>query len=302
MYNITNDNPDSLDIEWTIFNTCNYKCSYCNPDLNAGSGVDIDKQKVLDFFKKLDAEYSATKLLTLAGGEPTLWPALPEFFAELPKSYHTALITNGSRTIRWWNDFFEKYTRLFRVTISVHFEFADLDHIINLCKFLHDKTEVTVLLLVCNENLDRVKNFAETLKNENLSIAIKIKPIILPNILYSDDLTKFVKDFKYTHSNRKRIAIPKQIIIDGVVHSSDHANTLVASSKNNFKGWRCSLGKTRLFIWHDGNVYPSSCNTARKFKMGNVFDGELQTLDSGAICKDDYCSCSPNIRIPKHRV
>ena len=301
MRNITTDNPKSLDIEWTMFNTCNYKCSYCNPDLNGGTSVYIDKDTVLKFFRKVDKHFSNTKLLTLSGGEPTLWPQLTEFFTELPSSFYTALITNGSRTIRWWEDFFKKYDNLLRITISVHFEFANLDHIRNLCKFLHDKTEVTVLLLVDDNNNTVVKNFAETLINENLSIAIKIKPIILPNSTYSDKLISFIKEFKYKKSNRKKIDIPRKIIIDGVEHSSEYANTLIADDKNHFKGWHCNLGQTRLFIWHDGNVYPASCNTARRHKLGNIFDNELMLLD-GAICEDDYCSCSPNIRIPKHRV
>lgn len=301
MYNITNNNPESLDIEWTIFNTCNYKCSYCNPTLNGGTSEQIDKAPVLNFFKKIDEQYSSIKLLTLSGGEPTLWPHLAEFFAELPSSYYTALITNGSRTIRWWGDFFKKYDKIFRITISVHFEFADLDHIRNLCKFLQDKTEVSVLLLVDDKNFAVVKKFAETLTTENLSIAIKIKPIITPNANYSDELISFIKEFKYKKSNRKQINIPRVLIIDGVEHNSEYANTLIADAKHHFKGWHCDLGKTRLFIWYDGNVYPASCNTAKKYKIGNIFDNNIK-LPNGAICEDAYCSCSPNIRIPKHRV
>lgn len=302
MYNITNNNPDSLDIEWVIFNTCNYKCSYCFPGLNKGDSRIIDKDAILDFFKKLDKEYPNVKRLTVSGGEPTLWPLLPIFFAELPESFSTAIVTNGSRTLRWWHDFFKKYDKITTITISVHFEFADLEHIKSLCKFLHDKTEVSVLLLGNDKNFHVVKEFANSLKNENLNISIKIKPIVtFPDTGYSVDFQKFVKEFEYRKSKRKKINVAKQLIIDGVVYNSEYANVLISKNQTNFKGWHCELGKTRLFIWHDGNVYPASCGTARKYKIGNIFDSTLKILD-GAICEDSYCDCTPNIRIPKHCV
>jgi hypothetical protein len=51
-------------------------------------------------------------------------------------NYHTTIVTNGSRTLRWWEEFIADAKNLTVVTISIHLEYADMEHIINVCKII----------------------------------------------------------------------------------------------------------------------------------------------------------------------
>ena len=46
---------------------------------------------------------SNDKMLTLTGGEPTLWPNLIEFLQGINKSYEIAIVSNGSRSLKYWD-------------------------------------------------------------------------------------------------------------------------------------------------------------------------------------------------------
>ena len=136
MKHLTNDRPDSMHAEWVISNVCNYTCNYCDPKLYGGSSGWPDLQKSLDFWQYIHTDVNPNaKMLTLSGGEPTIWPKLSEFFNRLDPSYKKAIVTNGSRTLRWWRKFIDN-TQMTQIAISVHLEFADVNHIKEVIKIV----------------------------------------------------------------------------------------------------------------------------------------------------------------------
>jgi len=176
MNSIFPDNPDGMNIEWVVSNVCNYKCSYCREDLYGGSSGQPHYEKALEFFDYIHREVQpGPKLLNLTGGEPTVWPRLIPFLNELDSSYYFQLTTNGSRTVNWWNKLLRKCDNVARVCISTHLEFADIEHIYNVAEFLHQKLQLTILLLADKKNSHIVKEYSEKLKN--LECTVFIKPI-----------------------------------------------------------------------------------------------------------------------------
>lgn len=293
-------------IEWVVSNVCNYTCEYCNPDLYGGSSKWPDVNKAVEFFNYVHENVnSGPKLLNLTGGEPTLWPKLFEFLNRLDNSYYTQITTNGSRTIRWWKNLISNYNNLAKVCISTHLEFANIDHIVNVAKLIHKHTQLTILILASKENFSLVRPYRDRLVSENLEVSILVKPIRrVENSGQAEDYTQEqLNDIKSLNYSSQKIpnpkGIPAHLIVNGEHKNYKFALELIAKNQHSFKGWKCSLGKTRLVIWHDGQVYAAQCSTANKRPLGNLKTGKLNYIPEDVICETEYCSCAPDIRIPK---
>ena len=301
MREIQVDNSHGMNIEWVVSNVCNYSCSYCNEDLYGGSSGQPDYKKALKFFDYLHNNVSSgKKLLNLTGGEPTVWPKLIPFLQGLDDSYLTQLTTNGSRTVRWWKRLLDNYQNLARVAISTHLEFADINHILEVSKLLHDKTELTILMLADQKNFYLVRKYAPMFKE--LDCTVFIKPIRGRDGLaqeYTQEQKDYIKNFKKTKNNGKHLGVPTHLVVDGEPKSFKYTMEMLSQNLHAFRGWKCDIGKTRLIIWHDGTVTGAQCGTAKKIPLGNMYDGKI-TLPTGPVtCQTDFCMCLSDIRIPK---
>lgn len=302
MNSIFPDYPDGMNIEWVLSNVCNYKCSYCKEDLYGGSSGQPQYEKALDFFNYLHKDVQpGPKLLNLTGGEPTVWPRLIPFLNELDKSYFVQITTNGSRTINWWNKLLSKCDNISRVCISTHLEFADIKHIYNVAEVLHKKVNLTILLLADRKNFHIVKEYSE--KFRNLECTVFIKPI-RDQKGKAQEYTEEEKDFikKYRHSTskiNKELPIPTNFKIDGQRKPYRFGFELISNNLHKFKGWKCSLGKTRIVIWHNGKISLAQCSTAKSMDIGNIYDNNYNIPTEPVICNTEFCSCVPDIRIPK---
>lgn len=307
MNEISNDYPDTIHIEWVLSNVCNYKCNYCIPSLNNGSSGQPNIDDALRFFNYVhDKINSNAKMLTISGGEPTLWPDLVNFLNSLDSSYYTAIVTNGSRTLRWWNDFVSTCHNIHRASISVHLQYADVDHIINLCKILENKIRVTVMIMFDKLYQHKLENFLNRLTDENLKISITVKPVNIRdqgNISqnYTNEEKKLIQNFKYEKINLSKLPIATHLVIDGEERHIFYTNELISNNLHTFKGWYCEIGLKRLVINYDGTIYPAQCQTAKQLPLGNMKDKVFKKIE-GAICSTNYCDCAPEIRIPKRRI
>jgi organic radical activating enzyme len=303
MNSIFPDIKDGMNIEWVVSNVCNYSCSYCVEDLYGGSSGQPDYKKALKFFDYLHNNISSgNKLLNLTGGEPTVWADLIPFLQGLDKSYLTQLTTNGSRTVRWWNKLLDNYDNLARVAISTHLEFANIEHILNVSKLLHDKTDLTILMLADRKNFGLVKKYAPMF--EELDCTVFIKPIRNRDGLsqdYTEEEQNYIKNFKKAKKDGKHIGVPTHLVVDNQPKPYSYGLELISKNQHSFKGWKCALGKTRLVIWHDGSISLAQCSTAKNMKIGNMFDEKIDIPTEPVVCMTNYCTCLPDIRIPKWR-
>ena len=304
MYSISNDRPESLHAEWVMSNVCNYSCSYCSPDLYGGSSKFPDVDVAKEFWKFVHTDINPNnKMLTLSGGEPTLWPKLAEFLNGLHPSWYTAIVTNGSRTIRWWEKFIKECSNIHRITISVHLEYADINHILQVCKLVEKLCQVTVLVLFDNTKIPYAKEIAKKFQESNLDVTVFIKPIVdnwgtHESIPYTKKDLKFLKKFDMKQKNANKIPVATHLYVDGEYKRVEYAHEMIAKSENKFKDWTCEIGSKRLVVWHDGNVYGAQCATAKKFPLGNIKDKKIKKMTS-VVCQNTFCNCIPDLRIPK---
>ena len=45
----------------------------------------------------------------------------------------------------------------------------------------------------------------------------------------------------------------------------------------------------------------AQCGTAKRMKIGTIWDENIQIPTEPVTCDTDYCTCLPDIRIPKWR-
>jgi organic radical activating enzyme len=312
MKHLTNDRPDSMHAEWVISNVCNYTCNYCDPKLYGGSSGWPDLQKSLDFWQYIHTDVNPNaKMLTLSGGEPTIWPKLSEFFNRLDPSYKKAIVTNGSRTLRWWRRFIDN-TPLTQIAISVHLEYADVDHIKEVIRIIGPHCRVTVLMMLDENSVKKGRHFAEILSNEDLYCKIVVKPITRrwngnnEACTYDNEVLDWIKTFDYDKNSpavkdeTRTTAV--NILIDGEEKPVFYMYEMISKNMHKFRGWKCYAGTHRLVVWHDGNVYGAQCTTAKRNKLGNIANGKLDKKIEPLICDTEFCACVPDIRIPKEAV
>jgi MoaA/NifB/PqqE/SkfB family radical SAM enzyme len=319
---VTATHPDLLKIYYDLGNTCNYKCWYCFPGSNDGDVafpnpdiVKVNLTKLVNYY--IDNKIVKEVEVHLLGGEPTLWRHLgdvAEYVKANTTNCHIEVTTNASRTIRWW----EEYGHLFRnVSISVHHEFTDVDHIIKVAEVLYKKNVLFHTNVLFDHN-----NWDKCMDNYNKLMASKIKwPVIVKPIhingvtTFTDKQTAFFKKqlkrwpgikqwFKYLSVARKRYYAHYD---DGSVVKSENPNYWSINGENHFKGWECSLGKTWLFISKDGMV-SGSC---RQNLYGLPFTYNLNDPNFARtfkpkivpiICHTDICVCSGEAALPKRKL
>lgn len=301
MHSIYPDNPNGMNIEWVLSNVCNYKCSYCREDLYGGSSGQPHYEKALDFFNYLHKDVQpGPKLLNLTGGEPTVWPRLIPFLNELHKSYFVQITTNGSRTINWWNKLLSKCDNISRVCISTHLEFADIEHIYKVGELLHQKVQLTILLLADRKNFDIVRQYSDKFKNLECSVFIKpIRDYTGKAQDYTEEEKEFIKNYEHSTSQFGDLPVPTHLVVDGEHKSYRYGYKIISNNEHQFKGWKCGLGKTRIVIWHNGNISLAQCSTAKKMKLGNIYENNYSIPEKPVICQTDFCACIPDLRIPK---
>lgn len=309
MHKLTNDAPNTVVIDWLINNICNYKCSYCIPELNAGSNIETPSEEIFKYFSKLEAYFDGNdKILTISGGEPTLYKHFTQLINSICtnfKNWYVEILTNGSRTLAWWEKFAQENTsKNLRVNISFHPEFADADHLVNVCKILHNKIDTSVQLLYLPEHKDKCNEFYTKLINSELSLFVKYKSIKQfdeegKTYDYStDDKTELSKYFK-TRIDSAQWPVPRNLIIDDEVKPFKHIYELVASQKNSFKGMNCEIGNKRFYIVPSGDVFGATCSTAQKINLGNMYKQTFTPIKN-TVCQNAWCHCLPDIKIPKY--
>jgi organic radical activating enzyme len=298
--------PDNygMDIEWVLSNVCNYQCNYCNEDLFGGKSGQPDLDAAVRFFEYIHKEVnSSPKMLTLTVGEPTMWPKLPNFLQSLDESYYVTIATNGSRTLKYWNKIADDMNRLTHLAVSLHLEYVDIEHIIDVCKTIQDKCTITLLILADTKYWHLVEEYYNRLTESDLRVNINIKPVRDPfgmSYEYTDEQRDFISNTRYRGCKTPPPkGIPTNIIVDGEEKPFSYTREILIDNKHNFKGWNCQLGKTRLVIWHNGQVRGAMCKTANDNAYGYMYDKDIKIDIDPIKCDTDFCNCLLDIRIPK---
>jgi molybdenum cofactor biosynthesis enzyme MoaA len=326
-------NPDDekfLIIQYAVTNVCNYNCNYCWPDSHAGTSRWPDYDIITKNFDHLIATYKQhygkeVIRLHLLGGETTLWPKLGEF-VKFIKEKHDCRITmasNGSRTLRWWNQFAEYFND---IQISVHHEFCDIEHIEQVMDTIYNKGNIMVSACVLMDPLawDKCQNLLDDLIAYPAEWLVKVKTIIGTDEFsirdeYNEQHIDFMKDKikrlppqEYIKKMQELGNIEKNKTTALIKYEDGstvpyNTFTLLKDKQNTFFGWDCNLGKDRITIQHSGRLQ-GTCGELKVFgdKTFHIHDADfVEKFTPDVIkpvkCSMIFCGCSADMRLAKQK-
>lgn len=308
---------NQLRIEYMLGNLCNHRCSYCFPGSNEGThpwpDVNLaikNLSHLLDHYVKNGKDYFQ---LYLIGGEPTLWKDLPKFCRHFKENYNCQIniSTNGSRAVSWW----DKNAECFDVIeISVHHEFAKIDHIKKVADLIYKKNiYVNCNVLMAYGYFDKCKSIVEDLK-----LNTKRWPIIAKNVnidgatFYNKDETEYLENalkripniFWYWRVKKDQELKLKLTFEDGSKKKVIGDNYVSLHNLNYFKGWECNLGLDVIKIFQEGTIRANCQQTLYRLSEDyNLYDKNFVEKFNPklctVICQQHICGCSGEISINK---
>lgn len=312
---INNKRADTLSIELMLGNLCNYKCWYCFPGYNEGDYPWPDYEKITANLEHLLHTYSKqgkTRFeFYIVGGEPTLWKQLPDFCSYMKSRFDVVIriSTNGSRGLSWWTE----HCDLFDVVeLSVHHEFAKVDHIIQLGDLLYTKKiNVVANVLMDYKKFDKCKSILTQLKASKKRWPIVAKWVHFNGqSRYNSEQTAYLEQplkrwpnlyWWYTLSHNEQ---HKLWVIENGKKKRVADNWLTLSAKNKFTGWLCNLGVDHIEIFQTGRIAGNCLQTIYdKDFYYNLYDDNFKDsfkpTIKPVICTKPICQCGFETNINK---
>ena len=298
------------EVEWNLTMRCNYSCSYCESYDNT----------IPTNFKSLDDYTTAIKTLNqylenkkarieILGGEPMLykhWNSLLNLIFEyghLPKIC-TNLSINNKTLKKKLENLYPKQC----IDVSWHTQFAEEDKIVENIKTIHESNHLrTISILADKRYWDKVKSAYNRVKHfDNVELSyIKDESAGKNNIAsglieYSKEEINYIE--RVNNVNKFRFNFETKVLYNsGKVDILNNITDFFEKDVNNFKGMNCDVGKLRLHIKSNGDVYPSACLlNYPKAKMGNLYQGTIIKPKKAIKCPFSFCGCGPDLRINKY--
>ena len=161
----TTDPDRPVNIQWSMGNTCNYKCTYCPPVLHNGSKPWISTELYIETIHKICKYYKEQNRhlhFELIGGEVTTIPGFEEILRTIA-DYNASIIvyTNGSRTVRWWE---EAKNYLQGVVITYHPLTMDEEHLFEVVKVLKGHCTIDLNIAGVGGQVVELGNVADRLR------------------------------------------------------------------------------------------------------------------------------------------
>lgn len=301
MFSIKNYDTDFV-IELELGNTCNFKCSYCFPGSNEGTILWPDVNKIKTSLLQYIKKHNRRTRLYLIGGETTLWKHLPEFCLYL-KEHHDVIInisTNASKSLRWWK---ENYQAFDVVNISVHNEYSDIQHSVQVADFLYEQDiEVNIDVLMDHTNFDKCAQLVETACNSKNKFPVIAKTVIVngthkytnaEHIEYVKSPIKRYPDMDWYNRVKRK---PTTTILVDETEIVNNDNYFIINNINYFKNWMCNLGVDLVKIDGRGNV-KGNCGQDLAY---NIYTSNKLVIEP-VMCEQNICICSGETCITKWR-
>lgn len=315
--------PKLFRLYYDLGNLCNYKCWYCFPGANDGTqpwpDVDIVKKNIVHLINYyLNSGIVDDVELHLMGGEPTLWSKVGEFIQYVSANAKCKInvLTNGSRTLRWWEQYAEYFNH---IGISVHNEYADIDHIIELGNLLFNKgISFHTAVIMDHLHWDKCVSIVDRLTSTDKQW------VVLANAVHLDgDTSHFTKEQnEYLYNSIKRIPTEsylekymstitrKQFIAqfdDGSSFTTMTDGYFMLNMMNRYKGWECSLGLNYLYIVRTGQV-TGTCNQLLYglpyyFNINDPeFISKFKPNIKTVMCEQNVCMCPGEAALSKRKL
>ena len=326
----TTDPDRPVNIQWSMGNTCNYECTYCPPILHNGSKPWLSTQLYIDTIHKICKYYKEQNRqlhFELIGGEVTTIPGFEEILRTIA-DYNASIIvyTNGSRTIRWWE---EAREYLEGVVITYHPLTMDEEHLFEVVKTLkgHCTIDLNIAgiggqVVELGKVADRLRelfkdNAQQSIYDVNITIKTMYKKFLGNNheqqdpfYEYTEDEIKILQrpgviprppepqteDTNTQEQEHERFWATEFLYEDGSVKYVQ-SHQIINEGLNSFKGMKCELGYDGINIDMNGEIISSWCG-AKNF--GNITQIESWDLPkTETVCPHEFCNNLNDISITK---
>jgi organic radical activating enzyme len=266
-------------VEWKLHDKCNYDCPFCGDENKKGviGWQDFETNKQI-----IDSIAAACQdkpfWIQLTGGEPTLYPKFIELVKYMKeKGAYTSLISNGSRTIRWWKQLVDADV-LDLVYLTFHSQQqADYNHLAEVSNLFYDKT--TVVINMSTYTIDTLDYLFEGLDYLMENTGNIIVTNAMDTITYRIDeamigkerFDKLLKSYNIQRgaksANKKSSNIPFELMplhtetnitYDNNTTETKNVIQMMKTGENRFEGWDCFAGIDSMNI-ENGIKFRGGC-------------------------------------------
>lgn len=294
-------------VEWKLHDKCNYDCYFCGDENKLGrvGWADLETNKAI--VDSIVASATKPLWIQLTGGEPTLYPKFLELVKYMKsKGAMVRVITNGSRTMRWW-----KEVREANVLDMIYFTFhsqqdADYKHIAEVANLFLDSEAPTIILVTyVPKSLGHAIEGAAYL-TENTASYISMNAMDLrftpeeEKQFNDEEFQKALNVYNVAYGKlldiKKPTSIPDHLLglpanstihfKDGTTESKD-VTLMMKLEENKFQDWTCYAGMDTMNI-DNGFKYRGGC---RRDKTPYE-PGKLTFFDKPFKCDVDACYCA----------
>jgi len=257
---------------------------------------------VLNFVDKVIEQVTPKKVyFEFTGGEVTLYREFIDVCKHITsKGSKVGLISNGSRTLRWWEEN-KKY--LDHVCLSFHPEFSDAKHLIEVIKILNNDVRTHVNIMMSPEKFNYCFEVANEIKSlQNISMALQ--PLIHDfgeklfdytdeqKSIFQNQHELITKHIKFTKSFDYYRGAMKMINVDGSEQISS-AHRFISNKTNDWSGWKCHIGVEQIVVDMSGEIFRGWCKVGSR--VGTIYDSTLNIPTNPVICDKKMCHCNFDI-------
>jgi organic radical activating enzyme len=311
------DYKDVLDVELMLGNVCNFKCHYCFPGSNEGD-IKWPKDKynlflkntlsLFDFYKK---NFNKKRFyIKPLGGEPTLWPLLSDYLENIRSRYEVfiRMSTNASRSLRYWKD---NHKHFDEIIISVHNEFSDPDHIIDVANFLYEtkSCNLYVNVLMDPANWDKSLYLFKYLQANSEHFHLGTEVVVFNGVsVYDDRQKEELRNLEKRQSSQPfnfENEFDPPVFYDKNLNSIDISiSEIFIQNLNKWNGYKCNVGIDRIYMDKTGKV-GGACGQQFFSEPLNLFEENLDLRlqeFTPVICRQTICPCASEIILTKEKI
>ncbi|WP_318460212.1 radical SAM protein [Photobacterium leiognathi] len=304
------NNSKVFSINWALMNNCNYKCSYCHPDLNSGSIKAPSYDVVVNFIENIilhSKELGLIPYFEFGGGEVTIL----RYFSDLIKFINdnnglVCIVSNGSKSLSWWR---ENAEYLNGVSLSYHVnDIKDEKHFIDVAKILESSKNIRlhVNVMMDPQKFNDCYLFAKSLK-EQVKCSIALQPLfegfghggITKKYNYTDEQELLMKSFR-GWPDEKNLPEPRSFLeIEYLDGSKETRSTfdLLINDQVNFIGWDCYTGVESIVITFAGEIYRAWC--MQDGSIGSIYNENITLPTKPIRCHTKICQCGADLSSTK---
>jgi len=257
---------------WQINNICNFNCAYCGKFVK--DEPDVYKYSPEHIAKCFDNE-GFTWHIIITGGEPFMHRHFLDIAQALTKNHYISVNTNLSLpTVTQFADAVNP-EKVILINASIHWDMRQQKQTLNdfIDKFLYLQQkgfQIVGSYVVYPDALHRYKEDIAYLKSKGLKhISSKVFHGVYEQKTYPAS---------YTSSEIKDISE----LMDACIEMPEYLEFY------QFKGLRCSTGRTMLSMKPNGNI--ERCLTDYT-PQGNFFEGTFSCPPNDKKCVQDICTC-----------